>query len=68
MSVLHLAQGEWLAFLDADDLWEPNKLSSQLDQAKQDGTQVVYSNTRNFGEIDDIDEIRFAAKISLPQW
>jgi glycosyltransferase involved in cell wall biosynthesis len=55
-----LATGEWLAFLDADDLWEPDKLQKQLLLAEQEKTAVVYSNTRNFGATSDVDEIRFA--------
>jgi glycosyltransferase involved in cell wall biosynthesis len=43
-----LARGEWLAFLDADDEWLPQKLSRQLSLA--DGqTALVYSDRINFG-------------------
>ena len=27
---VRVAQGEWLAFLDADDLWQPDKLAAQM--------------------------------------
>ncbi len=30
---VELAQGEWIAFLDADDAWYPNRLEVQLDYA-----------------------------------
>jgi glycosyltransferase involved in cell wall biosynthesis len=35
------ACGEWLAFLDADDLWLPNYLASQLALLKREGTAAV---------------------------
>jgi glycosyltransferase involved in cell wall biosynthesis len=36
------ANAEWLAFLDDDDLWSPQKLRLQLDAATAAGTSWVY--------------------------
>ena len=37
------SDGNWLAFLDDDDLWSPDKLSSQLTAARNDAAQWAYS-------------------------
>jgi glycosyltransferase involved in cell wall biosynthesis len=37
------ARGEWLAFLDHDDLWAPRKLREQLDRARLAGADWVFS-------------------------
>jgi len=37
-----VAQGEWIAFLDDDDLWAPDRLRRQLDVADADGGEIAY--------------------------
>lgn len=37
------ARGEFIAFLDSDDLWLPEKLSLQLDFLRKHNARVVYS-------------------------
>lgn len=41
---LKRAKGEWLAFLDADDAWLPNKLKEQIAAAKKTKCLAVCSN------------------------
>lgn len=41
---IRLAQGDWLAFCDADDWWAPDKLQSQLALATAAQADLVYSS------------------------
>lgn len=46
-SGLSLSSGEFIAFLDADDFWEPNKLEMQI-SLMNDSTQLVYCGISPF--------------------
>lgn len=43
-SCLDVARGRYIAFLDSDDLWYPNKLEQQLDLMLSEGVHFCYSN------------------------
>ena len=36
------SKGEWIAFLDSDDLWKPNRLSIQLELLEKEKTRWIY--------------------------
>jgi teichuronic acid biosynthesis glycosyltransferase TuaG len=51
---LERAKGKYIAFLDADDLWEPQKLRLQLEFMGKNGYAFTYTN---YGIIDKSDHV-----------
>ncbi len=54
------AKGDWLAFLDGDDLWLPNHLASQMAFLEQGGWDMAWSDAAFFGK-QDVAGKRFSA-------
>jgi glycosyltransferase involved in cell wall biosynthesis len=44
------ATADWIAFLDDDDLWSPDKLSRQVDAASQEGRDWAYTGSVSVGD------------------
>lgn len=39
---IELSTGDYIAFLDSDDLWQPEKLERQLERLSKEGAQIGY--------------------------
>lgn len=49
---IRMARGEYVALLDADDLWDPEHLAAQLKVLEANpGVDMVYADARIFGDV-----------------
>lgn len=65
---IRVARGIWLAFLDADDLWMPDKLERQLAAAEQDDArEIIFGGVRQFisPELEGAASARLAAPLAV---
>jgi len=53
-SAIDRAKGRYLAFLDGDDIWLPNKLERQLAFMRETGAALTYTAFRRIDEADTI--------------
>lgn len=60
---LREAKGQWIAFLDSDDLWMPKKLEKQIHYMEINGYTFSYTN---YEEI-DVDGNKTGVKVSGPK-
>lgn len=60
---LREAKGQWIAYLDSDDLWMPEKLEKQIKFMEENG--YVFSYT-NYEEI-DVDGYKTGVKVAGPK-
>lgn len=60
---LHEAKGRWIAFLDSDDLWEPEKLEKQVRFMEENGYAFSYTG---YQEIDS-DGVLTGVMVSGPK-
>lgn len=59
------ARGRYIAFLDSDDLWLPNKLEEQLKLFEDGETAIVYSNYEKISEEGERAERIIAAPLQV---
>ena len=67
---IELAASDWIALLDDDDIWLPNKLEVQFAAAKQTGADLVTCNFMLFSEVGDIESTGHPARprgLSFPE-
>jgi glycosyltransferase involved in cell wall biosynthesis len=66
-AAIQLACGEWLAFLDQDDVWMPRKLELQIALAASPAIGLIYGRTLAFGKGGEHDYDTFHEFSALPE-
>jgi teichuronic acid biosynthesis glycosyltransferase TuaG len=66
---INSSNAEWVAFLDSDDFWSPEKIEKQIKEAKLANSDLVYSNgwIVNAGSTEEIFFKEFPKAISFSE-
>jgi glycosyltransferase involved in cell wall biosynthesis len=64
---IHHSKGEWIAFLDSDDYWGPNKLKLQLEKHFESHASAICSNAFIEGTQNLLLDRKIPAEINLNQ-
>ena len=66
---IELARGEWVAFLDSDDLWREDKLEKQLTFMAETGAAISYTGTAYIDEENNPSEyvLRAERELTYPE-
>lgn len=54
---------EWIAFLDHDDIWEPNKLQRQVEELSRTGADLCYTSLVTFEQVGDTVDVRETPRV-----
>lgn len=65
---LREAKGKWMAFLDGDDTWAPNKLEHQIDFMLQNGFAFSYHEYEEMDEDSHLLGIHVSGKTCVSKW
>lgn len=64
---IHQSKGEWVAFLDSDDYWGPNKLKLQMEKSFESDASAICSNAFIEGTQSLVLDSKVPAEICLNQ-
>ena len=48
---IELASGEWIAFLDSDDMWKPEKLEKQFEIVEKEAAEFIFTGSSYINEV-----------------